>query len=237
MSLLTKVSKGVAFGDVSNIAVRNVLTEISKAIYGGITETEMEDTMNYFNWKCPYTGRDLKASVDAKDGSYASDHLYPQNKDWCGLNVKGNLVIVDAQANSAKGRMDVKTFMETDSKFWTDLGIDKAERAKRLKKIEDFQRACGYDPKTIRDAVSPLLVSYYDDVRTEQEKMIATCLGELDTVGIHTLSKSKPAPAASVPTTTPVASATKSKKHGRLPALLFHPADEDVFKADRKSVV
>ena len=57
--LLTKVAKGVAFGDVSNQAVRNILTELSKTIYGGITEQEMEDTMAFFDWKCPYTGRPL----------------------------------------------------------------------------------------------------------------------------------------------------------------------------------
>ena len=45
MKLLTKVAKGVAFGDVSNQAVRNILTELSKKLYGGITEQEMYDTI------------------------------------------------------------------------------------------------------------------------------------------------------------------------------------------------
>ena len=45
MGLLTKVAKGVAYGDVSNISVRNVLTEISKRVGGKFTEQEMYDTM------------------------------------------------------------------------------------------------------------------------------------------------------------------------------------------------
>ena len=107
-NLLTKVAKGVAFGDVSNQAVRNILTELSKKLYGGITEQEMYDTMeNEFGWKCPYTGRDLKASVLAKDGTYATDHIYPQNRIDCGLNVKGNLIIVDRKANAEKVRVKV----------------------------------------------------------------------------------------------------------------------------------
>ena len=143
MKLLTKVAKGVAFGDVSNQAVRNILTELSKTLYGGITEQEMNDTMEIeFGWRCPYTGRDLKASVLAKDGTYVADHIYPQNKEGCGLNVKGNLILVDKRANSEKGKLDVKTFLEKDSDYWTELGIDKPTRMARLKKIQDFQKKC-----------------------------------------------------------------------------------------------
>ena len=225
MGLLTKVASGVTYSDVSNQAVRNILTEISKSVYGGITEQEMEDTMKYFDWKCPYTGRDLKESVEAKNGSYATDHLYSQNRDWCGLNIKGNLVIVDAGANNAKKKMDVKTFMETDSAFWTNLGVDKATRMARLKKIQDFQRACGYDPEKIRNTVSPLLAAYYDHIRTEQEKTIATCLAKLDSVGICELTKEIP----SAPTMT---SAAASTKHGTYPELVFVPADETIFKTE-----
>ena len=34
---LTKVAKGIAFGDVSNNAVRNILTQISKELYDDFT--------------------------------------------------------------------------------------------------------------------------------------------------------------------------------------------------------
>ena len=103
MSRLTKVAKGIAYGDVSNIAVRNILTEISKSINGNFTEQEMYDTLDFFDWKCPYTGKDLRPLIENDLGGYATDHVYPQNKEWCGLNVKGNLIIVDKEANKVRG--------------------------------------------------------------------------------------------------------------------------------------
>lgn len=229
MKLLTKVAKGVAFGDVSNQAVRNILTEISKALYGGITEQEMEDTMELeFGWECPYTGRDLRASILANDGTYVTDHIYPQNKDGCGLNVKGNLIIVDKRANSEKGKMDVKAFMETDSAFWTELGIDKPTRMARLKKIQDFQKRCGYDPDQIRAVVSPLMQAHYDAIRAEQENLIDQSLDALKKAGMVTSF------------TTPVATSfsgvsvvtAKAKKAGKTPELIFYPADEHQFKME-----
>ena len=225
MKLLTKVAKGVAFGDVSNQSVRNVLTELSKAIYGGITEQEMEDTMEYFKWKCPYTGRDLKKAIEDGDGSYAADHLYPQNRDWCGLNVKGNLVIVDKKANNAKGGMDIDTFMKTDSKFWDDLGIDLSTRLDRLQIIKDFQNHCGYNPDKIRSEVSLLLNTHYDHIRDEQKKCIEDALGILDKAGISSL--------ANVTTAISTKSGvSKTKKKSSLPELIFYPADEQLFKAE-----
>ena len=226
MKLLTKVAKGVAFGDVSNQAVRNILTELSKTIYGGITEQEMEDTMEIgFGWKCPYTGRDLKASGLAKDGTYATDHIYPQNRDWCGLNVKGNLVIVDKKANNAKGAMDVDTFMKTDSEFWDDLGIDLPTRLKRLQLIKDFQKDCGYDPDKICSEVSSLLKAHYDHIRDEQEKCIENALLSLDKSGIHVLTKT-------ISSSTTKSTISKTKKKASLPELVFYPADEQLFKTE-----
>ena len=71
-SSLTKVAKGVAYGDVSNNAVRNILTEVSKVLYAPFTEDDMVDTMEYFDWCCPYTGRYLKDDYDAKNGNRQS---------------------------------------------------------------------------------------------------------------------------------------------------------------------
>lgn len=227
MKLLTKVAKGVAFGDVSNQAVRNILTEISKTLYGGITEQEMNDTMELeFGWICPYTGRDLKASVLAKDGTYVTDHIYPQNRDGCGLNVKGNLILVDKRANSEKGKMDVKKFLETDSPYWSELGADKITRMARLKKIQDFQKKCGYNPDQIRTVVSPILKAYYDAVRATQENVINQSLSELKKANVVTHLTT-----AAV-TTISASSTTTPKKSSKLPELIFYPGDEAQFKAD-----
>lgn len=229
MGLLTKVVKGVAFGDVSNQAVRNILTEISKSLKGNFTEQEMEDTLDYFNWECPYTGRDLRNSIANKDGTYATDHIEPQNREGCGLNVKGNLIIVDKRANSAKRGLSIEKFMEDDSDFWTKLGIDKATRMDRLKKIKAFQKDCGYDPDRIRLVVHKLMEDHYDHIRKEQEKCIEDTLNALKT--IHLFSVATPAPTTTTATTIP-ATAKKAKTHSYQPDLIFHPADEEEFKKE-----
>jgi len=154
MGILTKVAKGVAFGDVSNQAVRNILTEISKSISGNFTEQEMYDTLDFFDWKCPYTDKDLRPLIEENRGGYATDHVYPQNREWCGLNVKGNLIIVDSLANSKKGQDDVEHFLLTNTEVLGDIDIQ--IRQARLDKIKEFQKLCGYDPATIRKVVSPV---------------------------------------------------------------------------------
>ena len=220
-SILTKVAKGVAFGDVSNASVRNILTEISKTIFGGITEQEMFDTMEQeFKWECPYTGRDLKSSIISKDGSYATDHIYPQNREWCGLNVKGNLIIVDREANNAKKGLDLDTFMEEDSDFWSKLGVDRTTRMARLKKIKDFQQKCKYDSEKIRAIVSPLLNERYEAIKVEQEKCIAQTLKALENSGLYTKVNS-----ASISQ-----ESRESVGHLKLPELVFVPSNEEQFK-------
>lgn len=223
MSLLTKVVKGVAFGDVSNQAIRNILTEISKNISGSFTEQEMEDTLEYFDWKCPYTGRDLRKSIEDKDGSYATDHIYPQNREWCGLNVKGNLVIVDKKANAQKHDKDVDTFILEDTKVLG--GLDMKTRQERLQKIKDFQKDCGYDPEQIRNVVRPFMIARYDEVRAEQEKHISDTMDALNAIGIHNITKK-----LTFKTTTTVTATKKKRKF--IPELIFHPADEGLFKVE-----
>ena len=178
MSILTKVAKGVAFGDVSTQSIRNILTEISKSIGGRFTEQEMYDTLDFFDWKCPYTGKDLRPLIEGNLGGYATDHIYQQNKEWCGLNVKGNLIIVDRAANDKKHNKDVETFLLNDQEVLGNL--DEQTRKARLEKIKEFQKLCGYDPEQIRSIVSPLMQARYDEVRTEQERYISDALDALE---------------------------------------------------------
>ena len=183
VKLLTHVARGVAFGDTSNSAVRNILTEISKELYGQISEDQMRATMDFFNWKCPYTGRDLSNSIASGDGSYAADHIYPQNQDWCGLNVQGNLVIVDKAANAAKRGLDVETFLFTDTEVLNDIDNGKT-RQERLDKIKEFQAKFQYDPDLIRKIVRPLMEERYRIVREEQEACIRDVMVKLEAAGI-----------------------------------------------------
>ena len=217
--LLTKVAKGIAFGDVSNIAVRNILAEISNSMAGRITEQEMEETMDFFDWKCPYTGRDLKKSIETQDGSYVTDHIYPQNRDGCGLNVKGNLVIVDKHANSKKNQRGFEEFLLNDR---TILGtLDLNTRQKRIDKIKEFQKRCNYAPIKIQELVKSILEERYKELRTEQEGCKEKILNVLRQNGIATISESK-----AIQTPSPI----KGKRKKAIPEIVFHPNNEQLFK-------
>lgn len=235
LNLLTKVASGVAYGDVSNQAIRNILTEISKNINGKFTEQEMVDTLEYFDWKCPYTGRDLRESIEKGDGSYATDHIYPQNRVWCGLNVIGNLVIVDKRANSKKGKKDVKSFLEEDSDYWRELGVDKATRLERLEKIIRFQEDYGYDPENIREKISSPLFDRYEELRREQEKCIEEMMEILKEAGIKTIErKLTPKEEASDEEEKDIVITASAKAKAKRPKhsteLIFFPSDETEFK-------
>lgn len=182
LDLLTKVATGVAFGDTSNSAVRNILTEISKELYGRISNDQMHETMEFFEWKCPYTGEDLRPLIENGRGGYASDHIYPQNQSWCGLNVQGNLVLVTEAANNAKRGLDVETFLRTDTKVLKDLDI--SIRQERINKIIAFQTKFHYDPEKVRMVIQPLMEERYRDIRNEQEKYIQDAMAKLEANGI-----------------------------------------------------
>ena len=181
-SSLTKVAKGVAFGDVSNIAVRNILTQLSKKLYGDFTDEQMKRTMEYFDWCCPYTGVYLKDDYDARNGNYATDHIYPQNRTWCGLNVMGNLVLVSKKANAKKASQSVDDFLLNDTEVLGDL--DDTIRNARLEKIKNFQKENGYDPEVIKNTISDIMKKRYDEVRSEQEACIGNVLEALKAINI-----------------------------------------------------
>ena len=207
IKLLTKVAKGVAFGDVSNTAVRNILTEISKELYGGVTEDQMRETLDFFKWRCPYTGVDLRPLIEGKVGGYAADHIYPQNKEWCGLNVQGNLIFVTTEANKAKRGIDVETFLLTDTKVLADFDEVGNSRKQRLDKIREFQDKFKYDPEKIRKIVLPLMEERYKLVREEQEECICVVMKALEAAGIK--------PAEKAVTKSPSTSTARSGKSGK----------------------
>lgn len=57
-SLKSKAAKGIAYGDVANSMVRNLLTLLSKQL-GAITEEQITKTIEFFDKKCPYTGKNI----------------------------------------------------------------------------------------------------------------------------------------------------------------------------------
>ena len=171
---LTKVARGVAFGDVSNNAVRNILTEVSKRLFEKIDDKYMEDMRNFFDNKCPYTGEDL--SELEKNKNIATDHIVPQNQEYCGLNVPGNLILVDKEANGKKSGLSIEEFMLGDNEYMNKFSYD--VRKARYDKIMDFQKKYGYNPEKIKEKVSPLLANIYFEVRAKQIQYI----DEIDSV-------------------------------------------------------
>lgn len=167
---VTKAARGFEFGDVSNISLRNILTGISRKIYGKVTKQDMLDSLDFFDGKCPYTGKELRTAIENGSGGYAVDHIIPQSKEHCGLNIRGNLVYADAEANNKKKDMTAEDFLMNDQTVLA--GVSTAERKARLEKIQEFQRINKYDPELIRRTVSPYLTKLYDEIRVEQESRI-----------------------------------------------------------------
>ena len=215
---LSKVAKGIAFGDVSNATIRNILTQIGDQVYGKFTLQDLADTIDFFDGKCPYTGEDLETI------EVATDHIVPQNREHCGLNVKGNLVLVSKKANGAKSGDTVEYFLLNDTKALGSTPM--SVRQERLQKIKDFQKLCGYDPDTIKSKISPELNRIYDEIRLEQEKRIS---GLIDMLGLQRL-------------TPVVATKVARTSSGNIKTeLIFYPSDLNTFKtellAKRKAVI
>ena len=76
--------------DVANIFVRCMLSDISDLL-GGFTKADLDFTVKYFDYKCPYTGEDI--SVEYETGRWVLDHLIPHNRDSVGLNLLGNIIV------------------------------------------------------------------------------------------------------------------------------------------------
>ena len=167
---LPKAARGFEYGDVSNQALRNILTGVSRKIYGKVTQQDMQDAFDFFEGKCPYTGKDLRSAVMNHTGEYAIDHIVPQNKECCGLNVMGNLIFVDKIANSKKNNQTVEDFLLNDQTVLA--GTPMSVRKARLDKIKEFQKKYKYDPVAIQKLLSPYLSNLYDEIRVEQEKRI-----------------------------------------------------------------
>lgn len=172
---LSKAARGIQLGDVANAAVRNVLTILSIHI-GDISADDVLDASVYFDYKCPYTGRDLSSEIKAKaNGEKAPnivlDHIVPQNRECCGLNVKGNLVWVDKEANGRKGGKSFDEFILTDDKIVSST--TPGERQARVDKIKAYQNACGYDPKKIAKIASQMLEDHYKKIENMQVEAAA----------------------------------------------------------------
>ena len=96
---------GYEYGDAQNIAVRCFLNQFSKN-FQYFDEYYKNKTLEYFDYKCPYTDVELTSTNMVKD------HVIPFNKKSCGLHVFGNVLIVDKKANSDKSSKSLEEYLK-----------------------------------------------------------------------------------------------------------------------------
>ena len=146
-------------GDAANIFVRCILSDISDML-GGCSADKIEQTIQYVDYQCPYTGQDLYTIAERE--KLAFDHLIPHDKESCGLNLYGNIIATTDTVYIKKGAKDFKDFIKND----TD-GSDE-EKAERIKKIEQFQQESGYFQKIKNtDEIKALCKKQYDFIQEQ----------------------------------------------------------------------
>ncbi len=109
-------------GDAANAFVRVVLSDAG-ARFGGLTDTQWEETLRWFGGRCAYTEDELVG------GRMERDHAIPMNRTHCGLHLYGNVLPATAAANRQKAGKHYRDFVEDPE---------------RLKRIESFVLESGY---------------------------------------------------------------------------------------------
>lgn len=149
-------------GDAANIFVRCMLSDISDLL-GGFSKEDLEKTVEYFDYKCPYTGEDI--SVEYKTGKWVLDHLIPHNRESVGLNLYGNIIVTTKITNAAKAAKSFEDFIRFETK-----GTEE-EKEKRIQKIRNFQKESGYFNKVKNiDEIKELCKKEYDSIQNKLQE-------------------------------------------------------------------
>jgi len=177
-------------GDAANIFVRCILSDISD-ILGGFSDEDLERTVKYFDYKCPYTGEDI--SVEYKTKKWVLDHLIPHNRESAGLNLYGNIIVTTRETNSAKAARNYEEFIRYNTE-----GSDKEKEA-RIRKIRKFQSESGYFDKVKKiDEIKELCKREYDSIQNrlkelqDEYKSIVPIDKHILVHPINTIRKEKP---------------------------------------------
>lgn len=149
-------------GDAANIFVRCMLSDISDLLCG-FSKVDLERTIEYFDYKCPYTGEDI--SVEYETGKWVLDHLIPHNRESVGLNLYGNIIITTKITNTAKASKSFEEFIRSETK-----GTEE-EKEKRIQKIRNFQKESGYFNKVKNiDEIKELCKKEYDSIQNKLQE-------------------------------------------------------------------
>ena len=161
---VSKAGRGIQSGDVCNAAIRNILTRISIDKYGKFDETKQDETLKFFDDKCPYTGKLL---FDRNTGEWlvdiALDHIVPINREDCGLNVLGNFLVVAKEANGKKGRKSVEDFLLNSDYMVTQFDV--TTRETRLAKIREFQNKYNSNTIELKELLKKDLNLIYSEIQ------------------------------------------------------------------------
>lgn len=172
-------------GDVANLMVRCLLADASELL-GGWTEADRERTLRFFGGACAYTG----ASYSPETCVW--DHLVPHNQEACGLHVYGNLVPATRQANSAKGAKDFCDFLRHDRACLGDMPA--ADREDRIRRLEDFLIASGYEEKAQAVAgLQAVCTEQYERVKAICQENKAAIRSQLAGAAVVPIEKTVPA--------------------------------------------
>ena len=74
---------------------------------GGLREDEWQETLEWFDGRCAYTGERLA------DGETERDHAIPMNRTHCGLHLYGNLVPATREADRRKAGTHYREFIQS----------------------------------------------------------------------------------------------------------------------------
>lgn len=136
--LMASTIKRTNPGDAANIFVRCMLSDLSDML-GGCSKEDIDKTIKYFDYKCPFTGDDIRELYYSDN--WVLDHLIPHNRTDLGLNIYGNLIVTTKETNAKKSKKDFETFIMND----TD-GTEE-EKYLRIQKLKKFQHDSGYFEK------------------------------------------------------------------------------------------
>ncbi len=123
-------------GNAANIFIRVLLSEAG-ALVGGLTTDQWTSTLEFFENSCAYTGEPLvKGKTD-------KDHAIPMSREFCGLNLYGNVVPATKAANNAKGGKHFREFVTDPARLARiEAFMKQAEYEEKAAVFGDLQRYC-----------------------------------------------------------------------------------------------
>lgn len=157
--------------DVANIFVRYVLTHVGAKV-NGLNNTTWQQTLDYFNNCCAYTGQPLDAT------GYDKDHAVPLNRKYGGLHVYGNVVPASKEANRQKGGKRYDEFLRSEPGKYSCLDhMSAGQREVAIERIEYFMISARRDGLL---APHPELLALYQDGYEQVKSLCAKTIEQVD---------------------------------------------------------